>query len=283
MLIAQRMAQLRALAPAQHQRQGGEEGRQGGHDDRPEAQQRRLVDRLARALALLALGVEGEVDHHDGVLLHDADQQDDADDADHAQVLAGDHQGQQRADAGRGQGREDGDRVDVALVEHAQHDVDGDDRRQDQPQLVGQRGLVGVGGAQEGGGDAGRHADLRFSSFWIALTAAPSETPGAVSNEMLAAGNWATWLTCSGAVCCLDGGDAPTAASARRWRRSCRGLPGPAGVLIVVGVGLEDHPVLAGLGEDGRDDPLAEGVVERVVDRRRRDRRAARPCRGRCR
>ena len=40
-----------------------------------------LVDRLARALALDPLGLQGEVDHHDRVLLDDADQQDDADDA----------------------------------------------------------------------------------------------------------------------------------------------------------------------------------------------------------
>ncbi len=33
------------------------------------------------------------------------------------------------------------------------------------------------------------------------------------------------------------------------------------------GAGLHDHPVLVGLGEDGGDDPLAEGVVERAVDR----------------
>ena len=32
-------------------------------------------------------------------------------------------------------------------------------------------------------------------------------------------------------------------------------------------VGLEDHAVLVGLGEDRRDDALAERVVERVVDR----------------
>ncbi len=31
-----------------------------------------------------------------------------------------------------------------------------------------------------------------FSSFWIALTASPRATPGAVSKEMLAAGNWPT-------------------------------------------------------------------------------------------
>ena len=36
---------------------------------------------LARRHAFVALGVEREVDHHDRVLLDDADQQDDADDA----------------------------------------------------------------------------------------------------------------------------------------------------------------------------------------------------------
>jgi hypothetical protein len=61
---------------------------------------RQAWDRLPGRLALLALGVQGEVDHHDGVLLDDADQQDDADDADHAQLMAGHQQGQQGADAG---------------------------------------------------------------------------------------------------------------------------------------------------------------------------------------
>ena len=37
------------------------------------------------------------------------------------------------------------------------------------------------------------------------------------------------------------------------------------------GIGLEDDPVLIRLREDGRDDPLAEGVVQRVVDRAHAD------------
>ncbi len=37
----------------------------------------------------VALGLEREVDHHDGVLLDDADQQDDADERDHRQLRAG--------------------------------------------------------------------------------------------------------------------------------------------------------------------------------------------------
>ena len=85
--------------------------------------------------------------------LHDADEQDDADQRDDAELGVRDHQRQKRAHAGRGQRGDDGDGVDVALVEHAQHDVDGDQRGQDQERLVGQRGLEGRGRALEAGVD----------------------------------------------------------------------------------------------------------------------------------
>jgi hypothetical protein len=39
-------------------------------------------------------------------------------------------------------------------------------------------------------------------------------------------------------------------------------------------LGFQDHAVLVGLGENGRDDALAEGAVERVVDARRGDAQA---------
>ena len=41
-------------------------------------------------------------------------------------------QRQDRADAGRGQRGENGDGMDVAFVENAEHDVDGDQRGEDQ-------------------------------------------------------------------------------------------------------------------------------------------------------
>ena len=44
-----------------------------------------------------------------------------------------------RAHAGGRQRRENRDRVDVAFVENAQHDVDGDERGQNQHRLVGER------------------------------------------------------------------------------------------------------------------------------------------------
>ena len=68
-------------------------------------------------------------------------------------------QRKQSAHAGRGQRGDDGDGVDVALVEHAEHDVDGDERGEDEQRLVGQRGLKCGRRSLEAGVDAGRHAD----------------------------------------------------------------------------------------------------------------------------
>ena len=91
------------------------------------------------ALAFLALGFEREVDHHDGVLFDDADQQHDADQRDDAEIRVADHQRQQRAHARGRQRRKNRDRVDVAFVQHAQDDVDRHQRGQNQNRLVGQR------------------------------------------------------------------------------------------------------------------------------------------------
>ena len=103
-------------------------------------------------------------------------------------------QRQQRAHARRGQGREDGQRVDEALIEHAQDDIDGDQRRGDQDRLVGQRLLEGLRGALERAGQASaaRPASSRASS--TALVAWLSATPGARLNDRVAAGNSPWWL-----------------------------------------------------------------------------------------
>ena len=85
---AQRLAQFRASAVFQGQRQRAEQRRQGGHHDRPKPQQTRLIDGFFRRQTFVALGVEREVDHHDRVLLHDADEQDDADERDQRKIVA---------------------------------------------------------------------------------------------------------------------------------------------------------------------------------------------------
>ena len=178
---------------------------------------------------------------------------------------------EQRADAGRGQRREDGHRVDVALVEHAQHDVDADDRGQDQPQLVGERGLVGVRGAEEGRGDRRRQRDVlrRLPDRARPRRPATRQARCRIERARRELGDVVDLQRRSTVQRCWR---TPTAASARRCWKSGRACPAPAASCAQAGLRLEDHAVLVGLGEDGRDDALAEGVVERVVDRARRDR-----------
>ena len=84
------------------------------------------------ALALL-LGDDGEIDHHDAVFLDQADQHDDADKGVDRQLGLEQQQGEQGAEAGKGQGGEDGQRVDETLVEDAEDDIDDDDRQSQQP------------------------------------------------------------------------------------------------------------------------------------------------------
>ena len=50
--------------------------------------------------------------------------------------------------------------MDVALVENAEHDIDRDQRGQDEQRLVGERRLEGLGGALEARADARRQADV---------------------------------------------------------------------------------------------------------------------------
>src|SRR5438132_13655485 len=65
----ERPAQLRAGSSTECERYAGEESGHRCHHDRPESQQRGLIDRLRRRLSFLALRVECKVDHHDAVLL----------------------------------------------------------------------------------------------------------------------------------------------------------------------------------------------------------------------
>ncbi len=89
------------------------------------------------------------------------------------------------------------DRVDEALVEHAQHDVHHQDRRGQQQQLVGEVVAERKRGALERRADAGGHLDLALGLL-ITSTAAPSEAPGARLNDTVLAGNCAWWVISSG-------------------------------------------------------------------------------------
>ncbi len=269
---AQRLAQLRAHACAQRQRHRAEQRGKGGHQNGPQPQVRRLQHGLIGRQALVALRVQREVHHQNGVFLHDADEQNDADDGDHREVMPGGHQRQQRADAGRGQGGQNGDRVDVALIQHAQHDIHGGHSGEQQPELVGQRRLKGAGRALEGDGHRGGQRSLlgrlldRVDRF--AQRHAGRELEGNERRRKLA-----QMVDGQRRGARLDGGD-----GGQRHR-----LPVASGEIHAVErgqplVGLffhpEHHAVLRRLGEDGRHQPLAEGVVQRAVDRAHADAQA---------
>jgi hypothetical protein len=139
--------QFRSGAGAESQGDGAEERGHGGHHDGPEAQHASLKDRVRGALAVLALGHQGKVDHHDGILFHQPDQQHDADDGDDVEVILEDQQRQHGSDAGRGQGGDDGQRVHQALIKDAQNNVYSQQRGGYQDRLGGQGLLVGLQGA----------------------------------------------------------------------------------------------------------------------------------------
>jgi len=124
-------AELRAHAPSAGQRHSPQQCGHGRHHDRAKAQQRRLVDRVLGTLPLPFL-FQREVDHHDGILFHNANEQDDADQRHDIQVHSEQEQGEQGPGARRGQRGEDRDGMNVTFIEDTQDDVDRQQSRQNQ-------------------------------------------------------------------------------------------------------------------------------------------------------
>ncbi len=157
---AERLAQFGTLAKADRQRHRSKHRRHRRHYDRPKAFEAGLVDRFTRCQAVAALSIEREIDHHDRVLFDDANQQDNADHCHDAELGAGVDQRQHRADPCRRQGRQNRERVDEALIEHPQHDIDGEQCRSDQNRLSTERLLKHPRRPLKAAADRGRHAKL---------------------------------------------------------------------------------------------------------------------------
>ena len=178
-------------------------------------------------------------------------------------------QREQRADARRRQRRQDRDRVDVALVEHAEHDVDGEQRRPGSAAArLSSESLERLRGAREVGVDRSPACRSRARRGGSPSTASPSATPGARLNESVTDGNCPWWLTDSGVASarsvtsadsgtCAPVGDAHVEAVERR-RVRCRARASTSSTTRY----------WLTLRVDRRDLALAERVVERVVDRR---------------
>ena len=108
--------------------------------------------------------LEGEIDHHDRVLLHNAHQQDHPDQRNHGEGRLGHQQRQQAANARRGQGGDDGERMDQAFIENAQHEIDAEQRRQNQQPLAGLKTAEhpGIAGKFAADGAGHLHIQLRL-------------------------------------------------------------------------------------------------------------------------
>ena len=138
---AQRTPQLRTHALAQRQRNARQQRGHRGHHDGTESQQAGIVDRIGRVLSVLALALQCKVDHHDSVFLHNADQQNDADDGDDAEVLLEKMSASNAPTPGRRQRGKNRDGMNEALVQDAEHDVDRGQCGENQQTFIGERAL----------------------------------------------------------------------------------------------------------------------------------------------
>ncbi len=196
--------------------------------------------------------------------------QDDADQRHERQVLACDLERQRRADAGRGQRRQNREGMDQAFVEDAEHDVDRDDRRQNEPRLALQRfrefGRVAV----EGSGHRRRQVDGLLRRVDRRKRVAERGVGCQIEADrdsrelILMADRERRRLELhrrDGGQQNLCPGCASRDVEAAQARR----------VAAIFGCRFEHDTVLVGLRVNGRDLALSKGVAQRIVDGLHRD------------
>ena len=110
--------------------------------------------------SLHALRFEREIDHHDGVLLHHAEQHDQPHEREQVQLLVEQLQRQQRAEHRRRQPGKNRDGVDEALVQNSENDVNRQNRHDQQNRHPPEAALEFAHRALEADADGGGHAHL---------------------------------------------------------------------------------------------------------------------------
>src|SRR5208283_5123827 len=187
------------------------------------------------------------------------------------ELVAEQHQRRERAQARRRQRRQNGQGVDEALVEDAKDNIDRDQRGQDQERDGGQRVLERLGVALEGRCQADRNLQLLHRL----LDRVGRGTERDALCEVEADGDrWELALVADREG--LDRGGRPFGEGTERHHLVGDGRPDvelveSRRVAQQLRQHLLDHLVGVHLGEILRDLPLAEGVVERVVDQLRLD------------
>ena len=122
------LASITAGAIAKGDRQRPNQSRHGCHHDGTESHQTPLVDGFQRRHVFVSLRRQGEIDLHDGILLHNADQHDQSDEPVDVEIHLEQPQRHQSAENRRRQTRKNRQRMDVTLVEDAEHDVNDKNR-----------------------------------------------------------------------------------------------------------------------------------------------------------
>ena len=164
--------------------------------------------------------------------------------------------------------------MDEALIQNAQHNIDGDDGGEDQQHFVRQRRLERQRRAFELGGDAAGHAGILLRLGDGVDGRAQRITRRKVEGE---AGRreLRQMINLQRALALFHRGDRGQRHLSAARRRQIDVLHGHHRILQL-GIGFQDHAILVGLGEDGGNDALAEAVIQRIVNRRGRDAEARR-------
>ena len=126
---------------SQRQRDHAKDGRQGGHDDRPEPVPGREQQRLGAPHAGAAKPVD-VIDEHDAVVHHHADQQDAANEAHLVHACAGEVMSPHRTDRRQRDGEYDGERHQHALEQERDEHVDEHDRERHRDKAAGDLAVV---------------------------------------------------------------------------------------------------------------------------------------------
>ena len=131
----------------------GEDGRHGRHEDRPDAGPAALDERVVGGIALVPQLLH-EVQQHDGVGDHDADEHQEPDEGADADGLARDEQRREGADGRERQAEQDDQRVDQRPEQEHHHEVDEQDGHAHRQEQAAERLALLLRGARQLDGHA---------------------------------------------------------------------------------------------------------------------------------
>ena len=174
------------------------------------------------------------------------------------------HEHDQGADAGRGYRRENGDRMDRALIEHAEDQVDHDQRRADQNGRARQRGLEGLRIALKIRGQRGRAAELSFGILDLGHGLADRDSREKVEGDRHR-GKLSLMVDDDGCGV-LDGPDQGIERHLLPDGRGDVDVAERTGPILEFRIDLQNDVVLVQRRVHRRNDALTEGIGQGIVD-----------------